>query len=199
MHINQIIRKANNVLGTTKRNFNSRDPIVIRSLYTTLIRSILDYASTIWNPHHLGNIRKLEKILRRATKLIPTLQNLPYSDRLQSLNLPSLPYHRNRMDLVMTHKILNGAVLVDKEYLFTMNTSYSTRSNGYKIYKKFNRTALRRFTFFRIINNWNSLPHEIVTSPNVLSFIRFSFVFSTFFICMIYWDWFCKTLVFFFD
>jgi len=91
------------------------------------------------------------------------------------------------MDLIMTYKILNGAVLVDKEYFFTMNTSYNTRSNGYKIYKKFNRTALRRFTFSqRIINNWNSLPHEIVTSPDVLSFKLDFFVFSTFFICMIY-------------
>jgi len=52
-------------------------------------------------------------------------------------------YCRNRMDLIVTYKILNGAVLVDKEYFFTMNTSYSTRFNGYKIYKKFNRTALR--------------------------------------------------------
>ena len=115
-HINQIIHKANSVLGTIKRNFNYRDPVVIRLLYTTLVRPILDYASTIWNPHHVGNIRELENIQRKATKLIPTLQNLPYSDRLQSLNLPSLSYRRNRMDLIMTYKILNGAVLVDKEY-----------------------------------------------------------------------------------
>jgi len=94
------------VLGAIKRNFNSSDPIIIRSLYTTLVRPILDYASTIWNPYHLGNIRELEKIQRRATKLIPTFQNLPYSDRLQSLNLPSLSYRRNCMDLTVTYKIL---------------------------------------------------------------------------------------------
>jgi len=110
------MRKANNVLGAIKQNYNSRDSIVIRSLYTTLVRPILDYASTIWNPLHLGNIRELEKIQRRATKLILTLQNLPYSDRLQSFNLPSLSYRRNHMDLIMTYKILNGAVLADKEY-----------------------------------------------------------------------------------
>ena len=52
-----------------------------------------------------------------------------------------------------------------------MNTSCSTRSNGFKIYKKFNKTSIRRFAFsLRIINNWNSLPYEIATSPNVLSF-----------------------------
>ena len=68
----------------------------------------------------------------------------------------------------MMYKILNGAVLVDKEFFFSMNTSYSTRSNGFK---KFNMTSTRRFAFSqRIINNWNSLPYEIATSPNVLSF-----------------------------
>ena len=51
-----------------------------------------------------------------------------------------------------------------------MNTSH-TRSNGLKIYKKYNRTSTRRFTFSqRIINDWNSLPQEVVTSPNVLTF-----------------------------
>ena len=71
----------------------------------------------------------------------------------------------------MTYKILNGAVLVDTEYFFTMNTSYSARSNGFKIYKKFNKTSTLRFAFSqRIINNWNSLSYEIATSPNVLSF-----------------------------
>ena len=72
--------KANNVLGIIKRTFNSRDPAVIRPLYTTLVRPILDYASTIWNPYQLGVIHELENVQRRATKLIPTLRDLPYSE-----------------------------------------------------------------------------------------------------------------------
>ena len=52
-----------------------------------------------------------------------------------------------------------------------MNTSYNTRSNQFKIYKKFNKTATRRTSFSqRIINKWNSLPYEVATSSNVLSF-----------------------------
>ena len=48
-----------------------------------------------------------------------------------------------------------------------MNTSH-TRSNGLKIYKKYNRTSTRRFTFSQqITNDWNSLPQDVVTSPNV--------------------------------
>ena len=46
----------------------------------------------------MGIIHELENVQRRATKLIPSLQNLLYSERLQNLNLPSLSYRRNCMD-----------------------------------------------------------------------------------------------------
>ena len=64
----------------------------------------------------MGNIHELENVQRRAATLIPLLQNLPYSERLQNLNLLGLSYHRNRIDLIMTYKILNEAMLVDKDY-----------------------------------------------------------------------------------
>ena len=68
----------------------------------------------------------------------------------------------------MTYKILNEDVLVDKDYFFTMNTSHTRSNDLFKIYKKYNRTSTRYFTFSqRIINNWNSLPNDVVTSPNV--------------------------------
>ena len=63
----------------------------------------------------MGNTRELVNVQRKATKLIPSLQNLSYFGRLQNLNLPSLSYHRNRMCLIMTYKILNEAMLVDKD------------------------------------------------------------------------------------
>ena len=64
----------------------------------------------------INSICELENVQRRATKLIPSLQNLTYSERLQNLNLPSLSYCHNHMDLIMTYKILNENVLVDKDY-----------------------------------------------------------------------------------
>ena len=84
-HVNQIVMKANRVLGTIKRTFISRDANTIRLLYVTLVRPILDYASTVWNPHLMKNIRKLEAVQRRATKLIPSFYNMSYSERLHKL------------------------------------------------------------------------------------------------------------------
>ena len=98
----------------------------------------------------LGVIHELENVQKRATKLMPTLRDLLYSEKLQNLNLLSLSYRRDHIDLIMTFKIFNGAVLVDKYYFFTMN---NTRSNQFKIYKKFNKTATRQTGFSqRIIN-----------------------------------------------
>ena len=68
----------------------------------------------------MGDIRGLENVQRRATKLIPTLQNLSYPERLQSLNLPSLSYRRNHIDLIMVYKILNDLVVVDKDYFLQL-------------------------------------------------------------------------------
>ena len=52
-----------------------------------------------------------------------------------------------------------------------MNTSYNTRSNQFKIYKKFKKTATRRTSFSQriIINKWSSLPYEVAASSNLLS------------------------------
>jgi len=66
----------------------------------------------------MGVIRELENVQRRATKLMPTLSDLSYSERLQSLNLPSFSYCWYCMDLIMTYKIFNGAVLIDKDFYY---------------------------------------------------------------------------------
>ena len=96
-HVKQIICRANNVLGTIKRTFNTRDAAVIQLLYTTLVRPILDYSSTIWNPHQMGNIHELENVQRRATKLILSIQSLPYFERLQNLQF-ILPRQSHQLD-----------------------------------------------------------------------------------------------------
>ena len=44
-------------------------------------------------------------------------------------------------------------------------------SNGLKLYKNRFNTAIRGHSFSqRIVNDWNTLPHEIVSAPNVLIF-----------------------------
>ena len=74
-HIHKIVRKANKVLGVISRTFKYLDPDIMRLLYTSLVRPHLDYASNIWNPYLLEDMRTIEKIQRRATKLIPLFKS----------------------------------------------------------------------------------------------------------------------------
>ena len=95
---------------------------------------------------------------------------LTYKERLQVLNLPSLYYRRKRMDMITTFKIIRGLVEVPHQDLFTISCN-TTRSNGLKLYKERTNTNTR-LNFFtnRIINDWNTLPTDIVNALDITSF-----------------------------
>ena len=63
---------------------------MLRTLYTSLVHPYLDYACVVWCPFQLGDIGIIEKVQMCATKIIPSLKDKSYYDRIVSLNLPSL-------------------------------------------------------------------------------------------------------------
>ena len=75
-----------------KRAFVDLNCDVFLKLYKALVRPRMEYANIIWGPHFLLDKRKLEKVQRHATKLIPQLSDKLYQYRLISLDLPSLHY-----------------------------------------------------------------------------------------------------------
>ena len=77
-------------------------------LYKSMVRSHLDYCSSVWAPYMKGDIDALERVQKRATKLIPALQHLPCSDRLKACGLTTLNFRRIRGDIIETYKILSG-------------------------------------------------------------------------------------------
>ena len=60
-----------------------------------MVRPHLEYANSVWCPYKLGDIKEIEKVQKRATKLIINFKT-SYTDRLQRLNLPILKYRRLR-------------------------------------------------------------------------------------------------------
>ena len=99
-HINEKINKAYARLGVIRRNFNYMSPDIFCLLYKSIVRSHLEYASSVWNPHSKEDIEALEKVQRRATNLVKTIKHLNYEDRLKKLKLPTLKYRRLRGDLI---------------------------------------------------------------------------------------------------
>ena len=88
--------------------FSYLDADMMRKLIGSMIRSRLEYAATVWSPHTKKNIRKLERIQRAATKMVPELRDLSYEERLGELGLPTLENRRERGDLISVYKMVNG-------------------------------------------------------------------------------------------
>ena len=95
------VKKANQILGLIKRTIATKNEKTIPLLYMTLVRPHLEYANVVWGPHYKGDQQLVEKVQRRATKMIPNLRNLSYDSRLRHLNLPSLHHRRQHGDIVM--------------------------------------------------------------------------------------------------
>ena len=74
------VKKANMKLGMIKKSFASLDENILPSLYTSLVRSHLEYGNMIWGPHFKGDVIAVEKVQRRATKLVRPIKDLPYEE-----------------------------------------------------------------------------------------------------------------------
>ena len=77
-------------------------------LYKSLIRPILEYCTVIWFPLYKTDSQEIEKVQRRASKLVPTLKDLSYPERLKTLNLTTLAYRRNRTDMLQVYRLQNN-------------------------------------------------------------------------------------------
>ena len=84
-----LVFKANRMPGLIKRTCKGLDdPMTLRTLYCSLVRSNLDYCLVVWSPYTKRNIDKLERVKRRVTKLILKSDD-PYDICLKKLNLMS--------------------------------------------------------------------------------------------------------------
>ena len=169
-HIAEIAKKASGVLASIKRTMKFVNKETFNALYKSLVRPILEYCAPVWNPCKVKQIKTLESVQRRATKLVKELKNKSYTERLLFLNLPTLSYRRRRGDMITTFKILHGMIDTDSKVFFERSTSV-TRGHNLKLFKFASSSSLRKNYFSnRVINEWNNLPAAIVSAKSVVEF-----------------------------
>ncbi len=129
----------------------------------------MQYAVQFWSPNHAKDIPKLG-VQRRATKMIPSLRNKPYEERLPHLNLFSLAKRRLRGKLIERFKILNGFTNVDPTKLFVMNDSTRTRNNSAKLKCRQVHSDCTKFFFTNaVVRDWNRLSPSVVQCNSTAS------------------------------
>ena len=71
------------------------DVKILRTLYLSIVRSTLGYATQVWSPQSIDLITRTERIQRRAAKFIlklPFVCAETYKDRLITLKLLPITY-----------------------------------------------------------------------------------------------------------
>ena len=102
------------------RAFRYRDRKTFVKLYKQYVRPHLEFAVTAWSPWTEADKECLEKVQRRAVKMISGLASNDYMDRLAELGLETLEERRHRIDMAQVYKIVTGKDKVKSDTWFTM-------------------------------------------------------------------------------
>ncbi len=169
-HINKITGEAYSVLTRNRIALNYLDEEMLRKIIETVIRPRLEYAAVVWSPNLKKHIVKIERVQRVATKMLTSLKDLPYEERLERLNLPTLKERRERGDMIMMFRCVKGFEKVDKVD-FVIKDEGRTRGHDFKLRKGVCRSDARKYSFpYRSIEGWNGLDGEVVGARNIQAF-----------------------------
>ena len=160
IHCNNIVSKSCKISALIHRTFISKNAELMVKAFKAYVRPILEYSSTVWNPHLLKDINSVENVQRRFTKRLAP-KDLSYDQRLAYLNLDRLELRRIRFDAILCFNIIRNNLLSCDNF-FTILSGITRSCLNANLYPSKFRLDSGKFSFSnRCIKIWNSLPTEL--------------------------------------
>ncbi|XP_068683392.1 uncharacterized protein [Montipora foliosa] len=162
--------KANRSLGLVKRTLKSCTPEVKERAYKALIRPLLEYASAAWNPHTNRDTETIEKVQRRAARLVAHdyKRSTNSQDLVNQLGWDSLESRRLLAQVTLFYKIKNN--LIDLEFQSSIRPAPRSRIQHAMLQPYSSVLAHSYSPFVRTVRVCNKLSTQTVQAKNITSF-----------------------------
>ena len=144
-HINKITGDTYQLLRNIRIAFKYLDEEMINKLIPPLIWPKLEYAAVIWSPNIKKDIRKIAGLQRTATKMAPSLRDLPFEKRFLD-KLPTFQKKRERGDLIAVYRASKGLDKIDRDYLFVWDFR-NTRGHEKKLKRNTCKRDTKQYSF----------------------------------------------------
>ena len=167
-HINQISSTANRTLAFIMRNLNQCPQNIKSNAYKSLVRPLLEYSSSVWDPHTKKLSCKIDSVQRRAARFcfndFRSKSEGAVSDMINKLEWEPLANRRMARRLVIFHKALHGHLSIPLDNLAQPANRISRHNNSRAFNNPTTTKDCCRYSFFpKTIRDWNNLPDSIVT------------------------------------
>ena len=172
-HINKVCSRASSILGFIKRNLRHSSKNFKEQAYISLVRSILDYASSVWDPHLQKDIDRLEGVQRRGARFVCNDYGRRSSVTTMMRDLGWKPLRDRRRDqrLSLFHKIVNDLVAIPSAQMIEFNNRKQRHGNSKSVKLLSCNTDVYKYSFIpQTIRDWNTLPDAVVNYESNDSF-----------------------------
>lgn len=174
-HVTKTVNKANRTLGFLRRNLKIGSKSIKERAYKALVRPVLEYGSSVWDPYTVENTSKVESVQRRAARWVSIRhrQTSRVGDMLETLQWPSLKDRRRQNRLTTFYKFHTGDLIINAKSKPKKKPApkYTRNSHSCSYLLKTRTQDYREQSFFpRTVSEWNLLPPETVFAELVDAF-----------------------------
>ena len=166
-HVSNICTEANRTLGFLRRNLYSCPQEVKEAAYKGLVRPVLDYGSSVWDPPGVVLQEELESVQKRAARFVTGNYNYETGSMtgiLGQLKWESLKKRRKDDRLILLYKGLKGKASVPTDDLIP-KTRRCRNQHSMAFQIPIANTDVYKGSFFpRTIRDWNALPDSLISS-----------------------------------
>ena len=167
-YVSETVNKASGKIAFLRHNLHQCPQRLKEQAYLTLVRSVLEYAASVWDPHLRKDVNALEGVQRHAARFVTNSYERTSSvtAMLKSLGWESLQGRRRDIRIALMYKIVHAQVAVPTNDLLVKANS-RTRANHKYMFRHIPATsAAYKHSFFpRTVPQWNNLPAKAVAPP----------------------------------